>query len=140
MPRRGRILAPLAAAILLSACGDAAPPPARLTVYEQLPPRPVYIEGALSFLRVERVETGELIVDGAATDGRGIRGREPLLDRTLPADRYRIDSYQRPCVGTCEHLDPPADRCARTVTLVPGERMRATVVLRQEGGCEIRVR
>ena len=59
---------------------------------------------------------------------RGIRGKlvvakrvtRPLfrMQRRLAPGRYRVISYQRPCDGNCETLDPPTDRCARRVRIL----------------------
>jgi hypothetical protein len=110
---------------------------ARLVVLESLPATPRYIEGSVSFLRVEQTSTGEVIVDGPMTDGMQVRGREPLFSRALEPGEYHVVSYQRPCVGNCGSLDPPSDRCEATVRLNPGT-LTATVVLGQEGGCSVR--
>ena len=132
-----------AALAALAGCGTAeapsgAEPAAHLVVREVLPLQPRYIEGSLSYLRVEAVG-GEAVVDGPATDGTQVRGRDPLLERPLPAGEYRLVSHQRPCQGNCSFLDPPTDRCERTVRLEPGATVTATVVLAQEGGCEVRL-
>ena len=128
---------------LLAGCGgSAAPggaePAARLVVREELPPQPRYIEGSLSFLRIEAAG-GEVVFDGPVTDGMQVRGRYPLVERPLAPGDYRVVSHQRPCQGNCSLLDPPADRCERTVRLEPGATLTATVVLAPEGGCEIRL-
>jgi hypothetical protein len=124
----------------MAGCGApeaGAEPAAGLVVREELPPMPLHVEGSLSFLRVDG-PGGEVVFDGPATDGMQVRGRDPLLERSLPAGEYRIVSHQRPCQGNCSYLDPPTDRCERTVRLEPGATLTATVVLAQQGGCQIR--
>lgn len=132
----------VAAAVLLApGCGGTGAGdergPGRLVVMETLPPRPVYIEGSVSFLRVERSDSGEVIADGAMTDGEQPRGDAPLLSRELEPGEYRILSFQRPCHGNCDYLDAPTDRCAAVADVVAGRVLTATVVLHQRGGCTI---
>ena len=66
-----------------------------------------YIEGSVSFLRV-RDARGTLVVDESG--GPRLRWR---VRRRLPAGRYRLTSFERPCDGNCSLLDPPTDRCSR---------------------------
>lgn len=131
---------PATAVVLLGGCGEDedAQQQARLVVRESLPPTPRYVEGSVSFLRVEKTGSGEVIIDGPVTDGQQVRGREPLFSRAVEPGEYRLVSYQRPCQGTCEQLDPPTDRCEATVGLDAGETLTATVVLSQDGGCTVR--
>lgn len=72
------------------------------------------------------------------TDGRKVGESAPLFNRVLEPGQYRLVSYQRPCAGNCERLDPPTDRCKATVSLAAGETLTATVVLRQQGRCAVR--
>ena len=126
-------------ALVFLGCGEAASPqPARLEVWETLPEMPRYIEGSISFLRVESVESGEVLADGPVSDPSAERGKVPLFSAMLEPGSYRLLSHQRPCDGNCSLLDPPVDRCSATVR-VEGDAVRATVVLAQSGGCEIGV-
>jgi len=91
------------------------------------------IEGAITFIRVKR------------PSGRGVLTRRlPASDRlTLPLrpGRYRLVSWQRLCDGNCGTLDPPSDRCARSLAIAPGERLRATIRVNYAvAGCVIRLR
>jgi len=132
------VLAVAVAAMALAGCGEAASQqPARLAVWERLPPHPWYIEGTVAFLHVESVESGEVLVDGPVTDPSRERGKAPLFSAAVEPGSYRLLSHQRPCQGNCSMLDPPVDRCKTTVR-VDGP-VTATVVLAQEGGCEIRL-
>lgn len=127
---------------MLAGCGTeqsgGAQQAARLVVLESLPPTPRYTEGSVSFLRVQRTGSDDVIVDGAVTDGRQVRGQEPLISRSIEPGEYRLVSYQRPCQGNCEQLDPPADRCRAMLRLDPGATLTATIVLGQSGGCRVR--
>lgn len=111
---------------------------ARLMVREELPAEPRYTEGSVAFLELRREGSDDPVFDGRVTDGTEVRGDEPLLDRRLPPGDYTLVSYQRPCLGNCDRLDPPTDRCSGDLTLARNDTVRATVVLRQEGGCTIR--
>ena len=91
------------------------------------------IEGAITFVRVKR------------PSGRAVLTRRlPASDRlTLPLrpGRYRLVSWQRLCDGNCGTLDPPSHRCARSLTIRPAERLRATIrVNYAAAGCVIRLR
>jgi hypothetical protein len=110
----------------------------RLVIRESLPAMPRYIEGSVSFLRVERTHSREVVVDGPVTEGTQVRGRESLLSRAVAPGEYRVVSYQRPCDGNCQQLDPPVDRCNATLRVRAGETLTATVVLGQNGGCSVR--
>ena len=110
-------------------------PDGRLVIRETLPPMPRYIEGSVSFLRVTR--GADVLVDGPVTDGVSVRGREPVFSRAVEPGEYHVVSYQRPCDGNCSFLDPPTDRCEKTVRVPSGETLFATIVLAREGGCAI---
>jgi hypothetical protein len=125
--------------LLVAGCGwgGGSSQPARLEVWETLPPMPRYIEGSVGYLRVESVATGDVLVDGAVTDPRRERGKAPLFSAMVEPGEYRLASHQRPCNGNCSLLDPPVDRCDATVR-VDGAAVKVTIVLAQRGGCEIR--
>jgi hypothetical protein len=126
-------------ALAFLGCGEAASPqPARLEVWETLPGMPRYIEGSIGFLRIESVDSGEVLAEGPVTDPSAARGKVSLFSSQVAPGEYRVASHQRPCNGNCSYLDPPVDRCSATVR-VEGDAVRATVVLAQSGGCEIRL-
>jgi len=90
------------------------------------------IEGAITFIRVKR-PSGRVV----------LTRRLPVSERLtlpLPAGRYRLVSWQRLCDGNCGTLDPPSDRCARSLTIRAGERLRATIRVNYAVGCVIRLR
>jgi hypothetical protein len=140
--------AALIAAALLAGCAEGQPRaapaapagPARLIVRETLPTQPIYREGTIAFLRVERLRSRTAVIDGPVTRRGVIRGRGPLLDRKLAPGAYRLVSYQRPCDGNCGYLDPPTARCEATVELAAGDTRTVTVVLDVHGGCSVRSR
>lgn len=140
LARRLALVACLLIAGVTASCGaNETAEPARLVVREELPATPRYIEGAVPFLRVERVGAEEPVFEGPAADGHEPRAERPLFVRRLPPGVYRLLSYQRPCQGNCEVLDPPTDRCQTEFKLASGQHLAATVVRRQGGGCVIRI-
>lgn len=132
----GALVIAMVVAALVAGCGDDEPETARLVVRERLPAQPVYVEGSVSFLRV--VGPGQRVVwDGPVTNGRQVRGRRPIFERSLSAGEYRIVSYQRPCQGSCRSLDPATDRCESRVRAESGAVLTAEVTLSPRGGCRI---
>jgi D-alanyl-D-alanine dipeptidase len=93
-----------------------------------------YIEGSISFLRV-RDARGVLVVNESGSHGLRWRVR-----RRLPAGRYRLTSFERPCDGNCSLLDSPTDRCSRRITIIAHGRTGVGVTVRPFLGCRIRVR
>jgi hypothetical protein len=90
------------------------------------------IEGAITFIRIKR-PSGRVV----------LTRRLPTSDRlTLPLrpGRYRLVSWQRLCDGNCGTLDPPSDRCARSLSIHAGERLKATIRVNYAVGCVIRLR
>lgn len=120
----------------LAGCGNADEHAGRLTVSELLPDQPVHIEGSVSYLRITGPDN-DVVLDGPATNGRDPRGRSPLFSRRLAPGRYTIVSYQRPCQGTCNVLDPPADRCEAEIRVRDDENSTVVAELRPGGGCRI---
>lgn len=141
-PRSSALALASLATLLLVGCGaqqePGAPEASRLVVREELPPQPLYDEGSISFLRVEAEDSGAVVVNGPMTDGLQVRGKDPLLDRSVDPGEYLLVSHQRPCHGNCDQLDPATDRCEAILRLEPAQTLTATVVLRQAGGCEVR--
>lgn len=90
------------------------------------------IEGAITFIRVKR-PSGRVV----------LTRRLPASERrTLPLlpGRYRLVSWQRLCDANCGTLDPPSDRCARSLLIRSGERLQATIRVNYAVGCVIRLR
>ena len=139
---RTALAAALIAAALLAGCAEdqprAAPDgPARLIVRETLPRQPIYKEGTVPFLRIERVRSRTLVVDGPVTGRGGVGGHTALFDRKLAPGAYHLLSYQRPCDGNCGYLDPPTAHCEATVELDAGATRTVTVTLNDRGGCTV---
>jgi zinc D-Ala-D-Ala dipeptidase len=115
---------------VLSQPGAADAAPGTLDFRQALPKgAPLYHEGAVSFVRV-RGAGGALAVRRRVKHAPRFRMR-----RQLPPGRYRVISYQRPCAGDCEQLDPPTDRCARRVRILSGGLTEVAVTVRPARGC-----
>jgi hypothetical protein len=89
----------------------------------------VPIEGALSYLRVERA-------GGVTLAERQLPGSHKLTLAVQPG-AYRLVSWQRICDANCGNLDPPSNQCARSFTLRPGERLQAAIRVNFVSGCVI---
>jgi D-alanyl-D-alanine dipeptidase len=92
-----------------------------------------YIEGSVAFLRV-RNAAGRVVLDESS---RRVRWR---VRRRLPAGRYRLTSFERPCSGNCSLLDPPTDRCSRRITIIAHGRTGVRATVRPGRGCRMRVK
>jgi D-alanyl-D-alanine dipeptidase len=93
-----------------------------------------YIEGSVGFLRV-RDARGSLVLEESVT----LRARWRVR-RRLPEGRYRVTSFERPCVANCSLLDPPRERCSRRVRILAGGRTGVRVTVRPHRGCRMRAR
>lgn len=115
--------------------GEEAPAPdGKLVVREhRLDSDVIYFEGYVAFLRVRESDSG------AAAIKRRF-ARRVHLRATLPAGRYRLIRFIRPCEGTCERLDPPTERCAAAVRVRDGELTTAAIRTRAGEDCEVRVK
>jgi hypothetical protein len=136
-------LAALATATLVAGCGGGHQDGRTRLVVRQVPlASPRFIEGSVTFLRLERAGVEEPVFEGRVTDRPhgGNRGVIRLLAQTLPSGPYRLISYQRSCSPSCEFgLGPPTDHCEVALGLTGGAPATATVVLDQGGGCSILV-
>jgi len=124
------LLALAVVALFGAACGSTKRSgPARLHVRQGLVPGSgLYIEGSLSYVRVER--DGQLV--------RQVRLVKPSATISLVPGSYRLVSFQRPCEPSCSgSLDPPTDRCSEAFDAAPGELVEATVRLSPGQGCTI---
>jgi len=118
----------LAVALMLGACSSLStagePPPAAMLRVTIAPPAgdAVYIEGSARYLRMT----------GGAVDQRIRLNDGAPTAISLPAGSYRLESWARPCDGTCDHLDGPTDRCTGTFALV-GEQTTAIEITAPPG-------
>ena len=92
-----------------------------------------YTEGQVSFLVVRDSAGSEV----AFRSFQAINPIFPALQMDLPAGRYEVESYQRPCEGNCGSLDPPADRCQADVDLRAGESVFLTAEFAPGQGCAV---
>jgi hypothetical protein len=90
------------------------------------------IEGALSYIRVERAA-------GVTLTERRLPGDQQLTLKLQPG-AYRLVSWQRICDANCGNLDPPSDRCARPFTVRQRQQLEATVRIDFVSGCVITLR
>jgi zinc D-Ala-D-Ala dipeptidase len=120
-------IAVVAALVALPAAADATP--GTLDLRQSFDhSRGVYVEGAVSYVRVRGVR-GKLVV--------AKRSRRPRfrMQRRLAPGPYMVINYQRPCAGTCRVLDPPTDRCARRVRILSGGLTEVAVRVRPSRRC-----
>lgn len=103
-----------------------------------------YTEGQISFIRVTgNGESAERWVGPGGT-------RKVIARLDVPAGAYTVESWQRPCSGSCPRLDeegspiegsgvldPPADRCTGTVEVSAGETLDVLVEFAPGQGCTI---
>ena len=123
----------LVGAMLVALPATAGAAPGTLEVEHTLDTsRATYVEGAVSHLRVRRGT--RLLVRRAAQALAYTVRRHPR------PGRLTVASFQRPCAGNCDRLDPPADRCSRSVRVFSGETTRVRITTRPFRGCRIRVR
>jgi hypothetical protein len=92
----------------------------------------LYFEGARSYVRIETLAEDELLeVELQPTDA----GSEATI--RLDPGEYRLVSWQRPCDGSCDSLDPPTDQCDERFVLAPETPLRASIEVRAGEGCTI---
>jgi hypothetical protein len=97
--------------------------PGVLTVGQQFRPTgALYTEGAISYLRLED-QGGRLLAEASG------HPTLPKLSEELAPGGYRLESYLRPCVGSCGSLDAPRDRCESPIEIRSGELVVATVLV-----------
>jgi hypothetical protein len=92
----------------------------------------LYAEGARSYVRIETPDEEEVLeVELQPTPA----GHETTI--RLDPGEYRLVSWQRPCEGSCDSLDPPTDRCADEFAIAPGTSVEASIQVRAAEGCTI---
>jgi hypothetical protein len=88
----------------------------------------MYVEGSIWHLRVVG-SAGDAVLDRDLKNDR--------VSLKIPAGRYRLESYERPCDGNCGYLDPPTDNCSGIVTAEAGATVTVRVTLKPAKGCTI---
>ena len=130
------VVAALALSGLAGGCGgdaddDAGADASFLTVEQTFVGDSLYVEGARSFVRVATAD-GDEVAERTLPDARPAL----VVVRLEPGD-YLLSSWQRPCSGNCDELDPPTDECESSFTLEAGDRTRASIRVSPGSGCEI---
>lgn len=97
-------------------------------VVQQTGSAPRYIEGSLSFLRLEDLD-GTVVFEG--------RWRGTYLQQQVEPGSYVLRHWLRSCSGNCGELHAPSDRCSREVRVDEGTTTRTMVHLRSKGNCSI---
>lgn len=126
--RRRLGIAALAAVLALPASAAAAP--GTLDYRQSLDSsRGLFVEGSVSYVRVRDAD-GDLVVR------RRVRHRPSFrLVRKLRPGRYRVISYERPCDGNCNLLDPPTGRCSKRIRVLSGGLTDVRVTVRPGRAC-----
>lgn len=129
------LLAGLAGLLVWAAPAAAAEPRGTLD-YERVfdTSRGVYVEGSISYVEV-RDSAGRVAL--ARNSGPVVRFS---VRAPLPAGRYRVISFERPCEGTCAVLDPPAQACSRRVRVLARGRTAVRATARAGRPCTIRAK
>jgi hypothetical protein len=134
--RRGRAVTLASMTLVLASCaaqataGPAATAPAhagQLRIMQVTVGNAVPIEGALSYIRLERTA-------GTTVTERQLPGSDKLTLQVRPG-AYRLVSWQRICDANCGNLDPPSQQCVRTFTVGPGEKLTAAIRVNFASGC-----
>lgn len=133
--RRFLIVLILCAALLVPSVSQGLSPPQPVSVRAKnhFDPRGgTWFEGAVTYLKIRDVRSGNLLLRKRFNSRGRARG-------SVPSGRARVISYQRPCSGNCGELDPPTNRCARTVDF-EDDPTRLKIRSRADRDCRIRVR
>jgi hypothetical protein len=97
-----------------------------------------YREGSVSYVFIRRVGNE----DPTTRVSRLLAPLEPTLivGTQLDPGRYVVASFQRPCDGNCDVLNPPVDVCeSGPVDLLPGMSVNLLVSVIPFGGCTISI-
>lgn len=97
-----------------------------------------YTEGSYSYVRVAQPDGGQVVKKRLARARECSKSEcvsEAVL-RLAPGE-YRFVSFQRPCDGSCELLDPPTDRCDALITVKAAEALDVVITVRPGEGCKI---
>jgi hypothetical protein len=131
-----RILAACVPALFAWPVAAAADPVANGTIAVRQTVECCYREGSVSFVVIRQVGN-----DNAAVKvSRLLAPLEPTLivGTELAAGRYVVSSFQRPCDGNCDFLNPPVDQCnSGPLEVRPGTEVSVLVSVVPFGGCSI---
>ena len=98
-----------------------------------------YFEGSYSYVRVENLDGEKLIEERLPLEGEKL-GELRFLSRTtlrLDPGSYRLVSFQRPCEGSCDSLDPPTDVCSGKIAVARDRAVQVAITVRPGAGCTI---
>lgn len=133
-----RIIAACIPALFAWPVAGAADPLASGTIAVRQTVQCCYREGSVSFVVIRQVRN-----DNAAVKvSRLLAPLEPTLivGTELSSGRYLVQSFQRPCDGNCDFLNPPVDECnSGPLELRPGTEVSVLVSVVPFGGCSISV-
>lgn len=133
-------------AMVAPACGDTSEPvgegsgPVDVRIQQVLDfSKARYTEGSYSYIGVERPNGEEVLKERLGNERECSESEcvSKLVLRLVPGD-YRFISFQRPCDGSCEAVDPPTDRCDRLIEVRAGEALNLVVTVHPGEGCTIR--
>jgi hypothetical protein len=131
-----RILAACWATLLASPLAASADPAATGTIAVRQTVQCCYREGSVSFVVIRQVGN-----DNAAVKvSRLLPPLAPTLivGTELSPGRYIVQSFQRPCDGNCNFLNPPVDQCnSGPLELRAGTEVSLLVSVIPFGGCSI---
>ena len=92
-----------------------------------------YVEGQVSHLIVRNADGNEIVNRAFQT----VNPASPVVDLELDPGDYEVESYQQPCAGNCDYLDPPTDRCVTSVAVGAGEDVFLTAEFAPGEGCRL---
>ena len=102
-----------------------------LTIYQTQLGHIYYTEGSRSYLRITPAH------GPGTTVSFMVLGNTPVFSQPLAPGRYTIASWQRPCDGSCNYLDPPTDRCHAGIAVSAHRTTSLDVRLTPGHGCRI---
>ena len=98
-----------------------------------------YFEGSYSYVRVEDLDGEKLIEERLPLEGEKVGELRFLSRTTLRIDpgSYRLESFQRPCDGNCDSLDPPTDMCSSEIAVARDRAVQVAITVRPGEGCTV---
>ena len=99
--------------VALAACGNAPAAGPRGTIRVVHAIECCYVEGAFTGVRIEN-EAGDQLL---RRERQGLALAGELATEAVRPGRYRVETWERPCSGSCDQLDAPTDRCTIDVTV-----------------------